>query len=194
MINRKDLYILAAVLALLLFGNSYLSSLRDSAKQEQLRADVKQQTDAINTKLEKTLSDIQRDKQTVKTSPQIAQAIPRYVEGVHPIVIVPGGVPTNTSTVGSNIPSISLPDAPSAISAGSLVIPSEQVPAYWKSVTTCAENSANLIACQGELPLQVKRAESAEKAMKGGSFWSKAKRSAIYLGIGAAAGYVAAKH
>jgi hypothetical protein len=193
MVSRKDIYIGIAIFTLILFGNSYLSSLRDSAKQEQLRADVKQQVEGIQAKLEKSLESIARDKEQVKTSPQIAAAVPRYIEGVHPIVIVPGGVPTNTSTVGSNIPSISLPDAPSAISAGSLVIPSEQVPAYWKSVTSCAENSANLIACNGELPLQIKRAESAEKAMRDGSFWQRSKTKLIWLGIGLGAGY-AIKH
>jgi hypothetical protein len=190
MIPRKDLYIIAAVFALLFFGNSYLSTLRDSAKQDQLKQDVKAQVETLKSDLASKLDAITKDKEQVKTPAQIAVTVPKYTPEVHPILVIPGGVPTEPS----NVPTVSLPDAPSAIQSGSLIIPRDEVPAYWKSVTSCAENSANLIACEGELPLQTKRAESAEKALKGGSFWSKVKRSAVYLGIGAAAGYVAAKH
>jgi hypothetical protein len=190
---RKDLYIGLSLFALILFGNSYISAMRDGAKQEQFKADVKSQVEAIGKTLDEKISAIRKDEQTVKTPAQIAVTVPKYQEGVHPILVIPGGVPTSEAHLPDGVPTVSLPDAPSAIQSGSLVIPRDEVPAYWKSVTACAENSANLIACQGELPLQVKRAESAEKAMRGGSFWSRTRTKLIWLGVGAGVGYVAAK-
>lgn len=190
--NRRDLYIGLALFALILFGNSYISSIRDGAKQEQLKADVKSQIDGLNKTLDERLAAIRKDEQTVKTPAQVAQAVPRYQEGVHPILVIPGGVQTSEAHVPDNVATVSLQDAPSAIQSGSLVIPKDEVPAYWKSLIACAENSARLGACEQALPLQTKRAESAEKAMRGGSFWSRTKTKLIWLGIGAGAGYVAA--
>lgn len=191
--NPKHIYIGLAVFAVVLVGNSYLGSVRDTAKAEQVKTDVQKQIADLRTDLKSTLDAIQKDREQVKTSAQVAQAVPRYTPDVRPILIVPNGVPTNTSDVGGNIPSVSLPDAPSSITAGSLIIPNEQVPAYWRSVTACAEDHANLGACQKELPLVQQERDAWKKAAKG-SFWHKTvtalKWTAVGIGIGAGVAYV----
>ncbi len=192
----KHIYFGIALFAVILFGNSYFQSVRDTSKAEQVRADVKLQIDGIHSELKDEIAAIHKERDTVKTPTQVAQAIPKYQQGVNPIVIVPGGVPTNLSTVGGNIPSVSLPDAPSAIQGG-LIIPRDEVPNYWKSVTQCAEDKLNLDACNKTVPLLTQRAEAAEKAMKGGGFFTRVKRNAKWTGIGiaigAAGGYLATR-
>lgn len=200
-LTKKERYIAAAILAAALVAafvaamllHAYVSRATDLAKADQIKQDVQQQIGDLQKSLAASLAAIAKDKAEAKTPQQIAAMVPKYTPEVHPVVIVPGGAPLQSSEAQSPAvaPQIALPDAPSAIQAGSLVIPADQVPAYWRSVTACAEDRARLAACGKELPLATRRAESAEQALKGGSIWTRFKRNAKWFAIGAAAGVVA---
>jgi hypothetical protein len=164
--------------------HAYIGSERDITRAETVKADVQKQIADLRSDLKDTLSAIQKDREQVKTPAQVAQAVPRYTPDVRPILVIPNGVPTQPSSV----PTVTLADAPSQVKAGSLVIAAEQVPAYWASVTKCAEDSARLGVCEKQVPLITQRAEVAEKAMHGGGFWSRLKTASKYLAIGGAVG------
>jgi hypothetical protein len=184
----KHIYIAVGILAVALIGgmalHAYISSERDTAKAEQVKADVQKQIADLRGDLEDTLEAIKKDREQAKTPAQIAQAVPRYTPDIRPILVIPNGVPTQPSSV----PVVTLADAPSTLKPGSLVIAASDVPAYWQSVTDCAVDKATLLSCQKEVPLLTKRAEAAETAMKGGSRWNKFKAAGKYIGIGAIIG------
>lgn len=189
MISRKDLYIGLLIFGCILIGNSYMQSRIDRTKAEttsQMASEMRQQWQAD---LKTALAAIQKDRETVKTPAQIAVTVPKYTPDVKPLVIVTNPVPTNSQDVGEQIPSVSLPDAPSAI-VGGLVIPKEQVPAYWNSVTNCAENNLKLGVCQKDLQQTTDERDQWKKAAKG-SFWSRTKTALKWTGIGIGIGAAA---
>lgn len=184
-ISRKEFYIALVVLLLVVIGlAAYMRSHDEVTRAEQVKSDVQKQIADLRSDLKDTLVAIQKDKEQVKTPAQIVQAVPRYTPDVRPILVIPNGVPTQPSSV----PTVSLADAPSTIKPGSLVIASSDVPAYWNSVTKCAEDSAKLAACDKQVPLLTQRAEAAEKAMHGGGFWNRLKSNGKWLAIGGALG------
>ena len=190
----KHLYIGIALLAVVLVGNSYLSHMLANTRAEQKSQDVEASVKQLRLDLTQQLLLIAKDKQEVKTPAQIAVTVPKYTPDVKPLVIVTNPIPTGSQDVAGQIPSVSLPDAPSAI-VGGLVIPKEQVPAYWKSVTTCAENTAKLGACEKQVPLVEAERDAWKKAAKG-SFWSRTKTAIKWtaIGIGVGAGIAYATH
>lgn len=189
--NAKHIYIGLAIFSCILIGNSYMQSRIGQAKAETTSQMANELRTQWQNDLKTALLSIKTDKETVKTPAQVAAAVPKYTPDVRPILIVPGGVPTESQNIGTSaqIPSISLPDAPSSI-LGGLVIPKEQIPAYWKSVTDCAEDKAKLQFCSKNTPILEQERDQWKKAAKG-SFWGRTKTAlkwtAIGAGIGAAA-------
>jgi hypothetical protein len=195
----KHIYIVGLILAAAIVGGMFLHAWMGAHDSkliaEQFHKDMQQQLDAISKTFDQKMADIERDRKEVKTSGQVAQVIPKYQEGVHPILVITPGAQTESAEVLAHIPTVALPDAPSTVKAGSLIIDTADVPSYWKSVTTCAENSAALVKCQSELPLVTQDRDKWKTAANGGSFWTRlranAKWMAIGAGVGAAAGYAA---
>jgi hypothetical protein len=157
-ITRKEIYALVLLLVAAIALPSYLGYVKDTAKAETTEQ-------VIERVLNQKLADIQKDREQVKTPSDVARVVPKYTPDVKPLLIVAAGPQTHDQTVSDTIPSVTLPDAPSAI-VGGLVIPKEQVPAYWKSVTECAEDKVKLEACEPEK-------EAWKKAARMG-FWTRA--------------------
>lgn len=180
-IKPLHIYVAVGLLLLALAGHAYLTTVRNTAQAEQAERDVKEQIAGLRGELKDALDQIAKDRSEAKTPQQIAQRLPRYIDLPAPIYApVPVTAPPG------------LPDAPSAVAqaapAGSLVIPAESVTAFWKHETQCKEDQLSLAECQKEIPLLTKRAEIAEKAMKGGGFWKRAKANSKWFILGAAAG------
>lgn len=186
--SPKHIYAAVGILALALIGgmalHAYIGTLEGAARHDQLKQDIAEQVKGLEGRLESKLEAIKHDENTVKTPLQVAQAVPRYTPDVRPILIIPNG----PQTIPSSSPAIKLEDAPSKVKEGDFIIPREQVPAYWASVTKCAKDSAQLEACSGKLPLETKRANDAETQLKGGGFWRRLKSNGKWLAIGSALG------
>lgn len=178
------LYAAVAVLVLALAGHAYLGMRIGAAQQDQFRKDVQEQVKQIRAELNDKLAEIAKDKKQVKTPKQVAERLHDYVPLPKPPVYVP---PTPDTEV--------LPDAPSAVwqnggEDGGIFLPGEDVKPLFDKLADCKANDLKLEACQRELPLQIERAERAEKVMKGGGFWSRFKAGAKWVVIGAAGGAV----
>lgn len=181
-LSPKHLYVLIGIVALSivigLVGSAYISSRDDATRQQQVKSDVKEQMDAMRAELKDALDAIKHDREQVRTPQQVVERLPQYVELPKPIYLQPAVTQT------SGMPNV-LPDAPSA---GALIIPKESVQAFWEHEATCKEDSLKLAECNKELPLITKRAEFAEKAMKGGGFFTQVKRNAKWFVIGGTIG------
>ncbi len=190
MTSPKHIYIAVGAVVLALAGHAYVSSRGNTIRAQQVRDDVAQQITGLRTDLSTELAKIKADKKQVKTSAQIVQRLPQYIPLPKPIFLQPPEtVPTHpTHSVLAGL----LPDAPSASQGSALVIPAESVTAFWEHETSCKEDALKLGECRQELPLIKKRAVAAEKAMKGGGFWTRLKANSKWLVFGAASGVAAA--
>lgn len=172
------------ILFLAIVAHAYLGTRDSGVSHAQLVKDIADVMKQIDDRTQSRLDKIEQDRKNVTTPQQIVQAIPRYTPDVRPILVIPNGVATQPS----NVPVMALSDAPSSVKAGDFIIPKEQVPAYWTSVTKCAEDSAKRDQCEQKLPLETKRANDAEKAMNGGGFFHRLKAGAKHSLCGAGAG------
>lgn len=184
-ITPRHLFIAVAVLVLALAGHAYISTVAGTAKAEQVKADVTQQISTLRNDLAGELTKIKADRAQAKTPQQIVQRLPQYITLPKPI-IVQG--PQPVAVAGET----HLPDAPTPQTAGAnqggLLIPAESVSSFWTHETQCQEDSLNLAECKKELPLLTQRAQAAETAMKGGSFWKRTKANAKWLVVGGLVG------
>lgn len=201
MISRKDFFLAAGIIAVLIVGGitlgAYVAMKENVARADQVKQDVQDQIKTLQTELNKSLAQIAQDKKQVKTPQEIVRMIPRYV--TLPSLPRLGDSPTDIGQRdGQNAPMVSganapdkqpsqaLPDAPSA--SQGLYFPPEDVKPLFDHLADCKANELKLGECQAEIPLLTKRAEAAEKAMKGGGFWHKLKSNGKWFFIGAAAG------
>lgn len=182
----------AAALALMLGLSTWLSEHDDRTR---LEATLKAQSETIS-KLDAQMS--HRDQQTaqlveqiqkmaakVRTPTQAVQALPNVVNLPKPIYI---DVPKDKEGKP-------LPDAPSSV-----VIPKESVVPLFQELAKCKQQSTELDGCKATVAdlktksttLQSER-DQAVAVVRGGTFWTRVKRNAEWLAIGAAVGAVAAR-
>lgn len=194
MISRKDFFIAAGIIAVLIVAGitlgAYVAMKENVARADQVKQDVQDQIKTLQTELNKSLSQVAQDKKQIQTPQQIVVKIPEYIPNlpVAPTVLPSlSSGPTSPSNEASS-PSKPLPEAPSATKEGGIYFPAADVKPLFDHLADCKANELKLGECQKEIPLLTKRAETAERAMKGGGFWKRFKANGKWFFIGAAAG------
>ena len=182
----------ALALALMLAIPAWLSEHDDRTRLETM---LKAQNETI-AKLDAQMN--QRDQQTaqlvqqiqqmaakVRTPTQAVQALPSVVDLPKPIYI---DIPKDKEGKP-------LPDAPSSV-----VIPKESVVPLFQELAKCKQQATELDGCQATVAdLKAKSAtlqserDQAVAVVRGGTFWTRVKRNAKWLAIGAAIGAAAAR-
>jgi hypothetical protein len=204
----------AAAVALLLAGafafRSWLEAHDDRthmqatiSAQQQLIAAADQRERQRAADLQATLAQIATLKRQVQTPQQILRDLPQYLPLPQPIELAPtpsaaGGQGTalpgkSGSASGSDSSSAAAPAAPVA------QIPTADLKPLFDFVQDCRACKVQLDAVRSDLKdEQVKSAalakerDAAVKAVKGGGFWTRVKRNAKWLAIGAILGAAAA--
>jgi hypothetical protein len=191
-----------ALIIVAVLGGSWLGAREDSIRMK-AAIDAQQQVIAASQKQAKDIQDAEaeRDKLTAanvaalqaaasrQTTPaEIAAWLPKQIQTPQPITFT---IPTPTAAN----------PAPNATAS----IPQADLPALRDQVEKCQECAVKLTAAQAdlssrderlalagaELAAMTKERNAAVTASKGGSFWSRAKRTAKYVVIGIAVGAAA---
>lgn len=96
---------------------------------------------------------------------------------------------------------ISSDNAPRVVPQGSAIVPDVDIKPIARAILEGEQCKLDRAKCQADLTdwqakdkLHTQEAEQWKTVAKGGSVWKRVKKAAIYIGIGAAAGYVAARH
>ncbi|QNI37535.1 hypothetical protein [Edaphobacter albus] len=136
--------------------------------------------------LAEALKGLEEMKRQVKTPAQIVRALPKVVDVPAPIVEV---TPEQVKAVNA------LPDTPSRLKDGDLIIPAESAKAFYDSQVDCKANAVKLASCQvtvgnRDAELSLKDAEVAQLNMvlKGGTKWARAKGALKFIGVGVVVG------
>jgi hypothetical protein len=158
------------------------------AAAEKSIADLTSQQSTRDAQLQKALGQIAQQKQAVQTPAAALQALPAVLSLPSPIIQAP--VPAPTAANAKNAPSGPAP----------VVIPPQDLKPLYDFASDCQACQAKLTAAQADLKderaksqVLERERDSALKAAKGGSIWSRIGRAAKWLAIGAAAGAIAAK-
>jgi hypothetical protein len=215
----RKFYFVAAV-ALLLAGafafRSWLEAHDDRthmqttiAAQQQLIAAADQRERQRSADLQASLAQIAALKRQVQTPQQIIRDLPQYLPLPQPITLAPpasaaagqgtalpgnSGAASGSGTgAGADSSSAAAPAAPVA------QIPTTDLKPLFDFVQDCRACKVQLDAAQADLrDEQAKTAalskerDAAVKAVKGGGFWTRVKRNAKWLAIGAILGAAAA--
>lgn len=192
MISRKDFFIAAGIIVVLIVAGitlgAYVAMKENVARADQVKQDVQDQIKTLQTELNKSLLQIQQDKRQVQTPQQIVVKIPEYIPNLPVQPILSDHSADTNKMVDGKDGKPSLPDAPSATKEGGIYFPAADVKPLFDHLVDCKANELKLGECQAEIPLLTKRAEAAEKAMKGGGFFKRLKSNGKWFLLGAAAG------
>jgi hypothetical protein len=208
--TTKQTYILAGAIILLvlaIIGHAYIASGKDVASAEAIKQLVAEQAKELRAERDAALAVIERDKRETVTPQQIVVKIPEYVPGLPEApqlrTVEPSNVRSSSGTENKEdskpfeATSNNISKLPNAPSSYGLYFPPADVKPLFDRLADCKGCEVKLDTAMKENKLLLARAESAEKAMRGGGFWSRLKSNAKWLGIGlatgAAAGYVASK-
>jgi hypothetical protein len=183
------------------------------AAQQQLIAAADQRERQNAASLQATLAEIAALKQQVQTPRQILRDLPQYLPLPQPITLAPpasaaagqgtalpgnsgasaGSAPGSASGAGADSSSAAAPVAPVA------QIPTADLKPLFDFVQDCRACKVQLDAARADLKDEQaktaalsKERDAAVKAVKGGGFWTRVKRNAKWLAIGAILGAAAA--
>jgi hypothetical protein len=192
-LTHKQLAVAVGIIVLAIVGGvgglalaAYITTARSVATADTVKADTQAEIGRLKQTLAEALAKIQADKRDVQTPQQIVVKIPEYLPGL-PVAPQVTHVPSVQGDQGAH----PLPDAPSALSTGGIYFPPADVKPLFDHLADCKADQAKLAECKAEVPLLEKRAETAERAMKGGGFWSRLKHDAKTIVItGAVAGAI----
>jgi hypothetical protein len=210
----RKFYLLAAV-AILLAGafafRSWLEAHDDRthmqatiSAQQQLIAAADQRERQRAADLQATLSEIASLKRQVQTPQQIVRELPQYLPLPQPIELAP---PSNaaagqaTALPGkSGTPSPSGSDSSTAAPPAPVAqIPTADLKPLFDFVQDCRACKVQLDAARADLKDEQSKSaalarerDAAVKAVKGGGIWTRLKRNAKWLAIGAVIGAAAA--
>jgi hypothetical protein len=187
------------------------------AAQQQLiaAADQRERQNAAN--LQATLAEIAALKRQVQTPQQILRDLPQYLPLPQPITLAPpasAAAGQGTALPGNSGPSAASGAAPGSASgtgagadsssAAAPAVPVAQIPTadlkpLFDFVQDCRACKVQLDAARADLKDEQaktaalsKERDAAVKAVKGGGFWTRVKRNAKWLAIGAILGVAAA--
>jgi hypothetical protein len=205
----------AAAVAILLAGalafRSWLEAHDDRthmqatiSAQQQLIAAADQRERQRAADLQATLSEIAALKRQVQTPQQIVRELPQYLPLPQPIELAPP--PTAAAGQGSSLPgksgasSASGSDSSAAAPAAPVAqIPTADLKPLFDFVQDCRACKVQLDAARADLSDEKSKSaalarerDAAVKAVKGGGFWTRLKRNAKWLAIGAVIGAAAA--
>jgi hypothetical protein len=186
------------------------------AAQKQLldAADTRERT--RQTALDDTLAQIEKLKRATQTPTEILRDLPKYLSLPQPITIAPaagsrGSAPAGQGTdalatavnpssqreaANRSAPksSLDLPSAPAA------QIPSADLKPLYDYVQDCRACQAQLAAAKQntsddatKIAALTRERDAAITASKGGAFWRRLRRDAIWFGVGAALGAAASR-
>jgi hypothetical protein len=183
------------------------------AAQQQLIAAADQRERQNAASLQATLAQIAALKQQVQTPQQILRDLPQYLPLPQPITLAPpasaaagqgtalpgdsgasaSSAPGSASGAGADSSSAAAPAAPVA------QIPTADLKPLFDFVQDCRACKVQLDAARADLKDEQatsaalsKERDAAVKAVKGGGFWTRVKRNAKWLAIGAILGAAAA--
>lgn len=188
---------LAALAALALLADSWRTARRDAAQLNALVATQNvqiQQSEARekqrDTQLASALTAIAAQQRAVKTPQQAAQAIPS--------VLPPLPLP-----IKIDLPSLATTANPAEAESApaTMTIPQADLKPLYDDLQDCratalraASTQKDLTDAQAAQAALTKERDAAIATARGGSFWSKLKRSAKWFAIGLAIGAAAAHH
>jgi hypothetical protein len=209
---------LAALLLGALAFHAWLASHDDQLRLQAVLTSQKQLLDAADARerdrqasLKDTLAQIEALKRSAKTPAQILRELPQFLSLPQPITLSP---PTTgntappahgeTSAPSSKGQGIASPEPPSANSAKDLpTSPSAQIPAadlkpLFDYVQDCRACQAQLAAARQDtadnaqkIAALTRERDAAITAAKGGGFWRRLRRNALWFVVGAGAGAAA---
>lgn len=153
-----------------------------------------------------TLKQIADLKATVTTPQQVIREIPQYLPPLpQPITTVPAGSPaegkTQPAIAGGGTLAVqtqtATTDKTGEVAAPSALVPSADLKPLFDFVQDCRASQAQLAAAQKDAQDQhtqndalTKERDAAVKAAKGGSVWTRTLRTAKWIALGFAAGFV----
>jgi len=188
------------------------------AAQKQLLDAADARERARENTLRDTLAQIDDLKRTISTPAQILRALPQYLPLPEPIAALPLAMPS-TSHPGKGIappvepppprasPAPSPPDAPGNAppaptpflpSAPAAQIPASDLKPLWEYVQDCRACQAQLAAARAnsaddaqKIAALTRERDAALTAAKGGTFWRRLRRNALWFAIGTGVGAAA---
>lgn len=208
--------IVAFLAAILLAALAFHAWLAAHDEQQRLQATLdsqKQLLDAANARendrnatLNAAIAQIAKNERATQTPAQILQQLPSYLPLPQPISSVPpqqGTLPSETSPPpapqAQSTPSPSLPAAP-APQAPNLQLPAEDLKPLYDFAQDChacqlklAVANQNATDDAQKISALTRERDAAVTAAKGGSFFRRLRRNALWFAIGAGVGYAAAR-
>lgn len=131
----------------------------------------------------------------VKTPAQVVKTIPQLVSLPSPLRIIPAPVEQADAPIGTkNVPGIGRevqPPASSTIDApqpGDMVVPKADVVPMFQQIAHGKQAEINLAACEQDKTTLAGERDDAQRALKGGTLFTRLKRNSKWFGIGAAIG------
>ncbi len=190
----KPAVAVAALVALLLAGKSWLEAHEARvrmeatvAAQQQIIAQADQREKQRAEELKQTLAQIEELKRTVQTPQQVIREISKYA-------------PPLPQPIEIKLPETKPGERPTESAPATATIPQEDLKPLFDFVQDCRACKVELAAAAADhADDQVKmkalshQRDAAVKAARGGGFWVRLRRSAKWLIIGGAVGYLAAK-
>jgi hypothetical protein len=201
----------AALLISALAVHAWLAARADQQRLQSTLAAQKQLLDAADSRersraatLNDTLAQIDALKRATKTPTQIVRELPQYLPLPQPITLVNPASPADTTTQQGT----GRPEKPASAPTTSTplpVAPNAQLPAadlkpLYDYVQDCRACQAQLAAAKldsaddaSKIATLMHERDAAITVAKGGSFWLRLRRNALWFVVGAASGYAAAK-
>lgn len=203
--------LLSALVIATLAAHAWLAARADQQRLQSTLAAQKELLDAADSRersraatLDDALAQIAALKRATQTPTQIVHDLPQYLSLPQPITLADPASPADTTTqqgtgrsekpVSAPTPSTPLPAAPSA------QLPTADLKPLYDYVQDCRACQAQLAAAKlnsaddaSKIDALTHERDAAITAAKGGSFWLRLRRNALWFVVGAASGYAAAK-
>jgi hypothetical protein len=218
--TRRTLEIVAFCIALLLSAMSIHAWLASRDEQQRLAstlANQKQLLDAADARersresaLDATLAQVEQLKRATQTPAQILRDLPKYLPLPQPITLAPGATGPANAAAQQGIDASAKSANPSKLAAsassarGNLPsAPTAQMPTadlkpLYDYIQDCRACQAQLAAAKQDhaddatkIAALTSERDAAITAAKGGTFWRRLRRNAIWFGVGAAVGAAA---
>ncbi|MGD1210746.1 MAG: hypothetical protein ABR973_05235 [Candidatus Acidiferrales bacterium] len=202
---------LATLLVAALAAHAWLAARADQQRLQSTLAAQKQLLDAADSReraraatLNDTLAQIDDLKRATQTPAQIVRELPQYLPLPQPITLPSRTSPAGPTTQQGTAPSeqrASEPGAPEALPASPIAqLPASDLKPLYDFVQDCRACQAQLAAVKlnsaddaTKIAALTRERDAAITAAKGGSFWRRLRRNALWFVVGAASGYAAAK-
>jgi hypothetical protein len=213
--TRRTLEIIAFCIALLLAAMSihaWLDSRDEAQRLASTLAAQKQIIDAADAReqtrqstLETTLVQIENLKRATQTPQQVLASLPKYLALPQPITLGPSAAPAQQgSDASAKAATGGRSSAPNGEAPGNLPsapaaqIPSADLKPLYDFVQDCRSCQAQLAAAKqdqaddaSKIAALTSERDAALAAAKGGTFWRRLRRNALWFGVGAAFGAAA---